>query len=690
VKHRADIQGLRAVAVLLVALNHAGIPFLPGGYVGVDVFFVLSGFLITGILLSQAQRDGRVSLTEFYVRRARRILPAAVLTLVATSIAAHQLLNFVRARSVVEDSVWASLFTANIHFAGQGSDYFAQGQPPSPILHFWSLSVEEQFYLVWPTVLSLVLFGALFGRRLRSRRPALGRALIVIAGAGIASLAWSIHSTHASPTTAYFSTPARAWELALGAGLALAAMTAHRIPARLQVVMGWAGLGAVACAAVLFSDGTAFPGYAALLPAVGAALVIGAGIEREPGRLEVGRILSLRPFGYVGDRSYAFYLWHWPVLIIAAQYVGHDLSPEANLLLLCGAFLLSIVSFRLVEDPLRRMRWPTRVGALSWPASAGAVVLVALVILGSLDKTAHRFDAAAKAVRPLALVDTAAAANLERVPQQPLPPVVAAVRAAEQEAPIPWPLTPPVGSLRDDIYRFPDGCTPRGGETRSRICRLGDTGGSKTIVVIGDSHAQMWMPSILNMAGRDRWVVIPFVKVSCIPRSWIVSSRGCGAWYRWTRTRASALHPDVTLIIGSWAGTWSPHRAIKTVRELSSVMKRSSGSVMVMSDPPGQRREPVDCLLDERSTMRTCSTEPTRTQLETNAAITSDARRNGIGVVDTKGWFCARTRAPARRQLCPLVINQTITYVDRGHVSQTYARELAQPFRTAFRAELFR
>lgn len=666
---------------------------------GVDVFFVLSGFLITGILLSQAQRNGHVSLTEFYVRRARRILPAAVLTLVVTSIAAYHLLNFVRARSVVEDSIWASLFAANIHFASEGSNYFAQGQPPSPILHFWSLSAEEQFYLVWPTVLSFVLFGALFGRRLRLRRsggslpvrrPALRRALFVIAVAGIASLAWSIHSTDTSPSAAYFSTPARAWELALGAALAVVASTARGIPARLQVVMGWVGLSAVACAAVLFSAGTAFPGYAALLPAVGAALVIGAGLERQPSRLEVGRILSLRPFGYVGDRSYAFYLWHWPVLIIAAQYVGHELSLGARLLLLSGAFGLSIVSFRMFEDPLRRMRWPTRVGALSWPASAAAVLVVALVILGSIDKTARRFEAAAAAVRPLALVDTAAAASLERVPLQPLPPVVAAVRAAEDEAPIPWPLTPPVGSLRDDIYRFPEGCTPRGRETRSRICRLGDTGGSKTIVVIGDSHAQMWMPTILNMASRDRWVVIPFVKVSCIPRTWIVSRRGCGAWYRWTRTRASALHPDVTLIIGSWAGTWSPRRAIKTVADLSSVMKRSSGSVIVTTDPPGQRREPVDCLLDERSTMKTCSNQLTKTQLETNAAITSDARKHGIGVVDTKGWFCARTRAPGRRQLCPLVINQTITYVDRGHVSQTYARELAQPFRTAFRAELFR
>jgi len=170
-QHRGDIQGLRAVAVLLVALGHAGVPFLKGGYVGVDVFFVLSGFLITGILLSEALSSGRVSLVAFYARRARRILPAAALTLIATSIAAHHLLNFVRAREVVEDSAWAALFSANVHFAAEGSDYFQQGQPPSPIQHFWSLSAEEQFYLVWPSVLALVLFG------LFSRRASLGRLL---------------------------------------------------------------------------------------------------------------------------------------------------------------------------------------------------------------------------------------------------------------------------------------------------------------------------------------------------------------------------------------------------------------------------------------------------------------------------------------------------------------------------------
>ena len=683
--HRTDIQGLRALAVLVVALDHAGVPFLSGGYVGVDVFFVLSGFLITGLLLSEAFERGRFSLVNFYVRRARRILPAACLTLVVTAVAAHHLLNFVRARQVVEDSVWASVFGANIHFAGQGSDYFAQGQPPSPILHFWSLSVEEQFYLVWPSLLGVVLFGTIL--RGRYGRPAVGRALVVVAVLGAASLAWSIYSTATSPIPAYFSTFARAWELALGAALALLASRAGRIPTALAVAMGWAGLGAVLCAAVLFSSGTAFPGYAALLPTLGAALVIAAGLR--PCHLGVARLLSVAPFRYVGDRSYAFYLWHWPVLIIAVQYAGEELSLGVKLALLAGAFLLSVVSYRTFENPLRRMSWPRPVGGLAWPASAAAVLVAALVISASLDQTAAGLRAAAAAVRPPALVDTAAAASVPRVPEGPLPAVVAAVRAAEGEEPLPSQLTPAPGDLRGDFYFFPAGCTARGRATSSRICRLGDSRSTKTIVVIGDSHAQMWMPTILDMARRDSWVVIPLVKVSCIPRTWLESRSNCGAWYRWAKRRASALHPHVTLIVGSWARTWGPSRAIRAVGALSSTAKRFSGSVIVVSDPPGQSREPVDCVLGEHSTMKTCSTAATKVQLRTNAAIGANARRAGVGIVQTQGWFCAPTRESTPRQLCPLVINQTITYIDRGHVSKTYALELAQPFRVAFRAALF-
>jgi peptidoglycan/LPS O-acetylase OafA/YrhL len=692
--HRDDIQGLRAVAVLLVALSHAGVPFLRGGYVGVDVFFVVSGFLITGLLLAQFEERGRVSLVEFYARRARRILPAATLTLVATVVAAHQLLNFVRAREAVWDSIWASLFASNVHFAREGSDYFEAGQPPSPVLHFWTLSVEEQFYLAWPSVAAFVLAGAFFGRRAHRRRWLL--AIVIVGGA--ASLAWSVHFTGASPKAAYFSTFARAWEIALGAALAIAAPTVVRLVSRGQAVIGWLGLVAIGSAAVLFSSSTAFPGAAAVVPTVGAALVIAAGLAGEQSRHGAGRFLSLSPFRYVGDRSYAFYLWHWPVLIIAVQYVGHELSVAVKLLLLAGAFLLSIASYGLVENPLRRLRWPVRVGGVAWPASAAAVVIASLVVLASIGKTAARFELqpAAAAQQPQ-LVSAAAgpsrslqmvgAAPTRRSPR-PLPAIVAAVRAAERAAPIPWPLSPPVDELRKDFYAFPSGCAAPDGRTSSKVCRLGNPAGAKTIVVFGDSHAQMWMPAVLRMAQRDGWSVVPLVKNRCIPRTWTASGRECATWFRWARRQVMQLRPQVTLIVTSWASTFAPHRAIGPVDALSVAAHKSSGRVIVVGDTPGQRREPVDCLLGRGATMKTCTSRPPRVALSATAAIASNARKRGIGFVDVEGWFCAR--GSRKQLLCPLVVDRTITHFDRGHVSQTYALRLASTFGTAFRQELFR
>jgi peptidoglycan/LPS O-acetylase OafA/YrhL len=637
--------------VLLVVLGHAGVPFLGGGYVGVDVFFVLSGFLITGLLLAEAERSGRVSLGGFYARRARRILPAALLTLLATDLAASHLLNFVRAREVISDSVWAAAFGANVHFAQQGTDYFAQGQPPSPLLHFWTLSVEEQFYLVWPALLAL----ALLRRRLVP---------IVVAGLGLglASLGWSIASTQAAENAAYFSTFARAWELALGAALAIARPSLPRVR--------WIGLAAIAAAAVGFSSATPFPGYAALLPAAGAGLVVAAG-----GR---ARLLSSAPLRFVGDRSYAFYLWHWPVLTIAVQHAGHDLSTGVKLLLLLGAFGLSVLSYALVENPIRRAKVPARI---LWPASAAAALALALVITRPIGGTA------AAAVHPHALLDPVAAAEARAV-AKPLPAVVAAVRAAERGAPLPTPLEPPVGGLHGDFYFFPDGCTPSRYGTSSRICRLGDTHSRKTIVVIGDSHAEMWMPTILAMAQRDGWVVIPLVKVRCIPRTWPGTS-DCGGWLRWARRQAQALRPDVTLIVGSRAGAFDPPAAVKPIGALSMALSRYSASVIVLGDEPNQTRDPVDCLLAPGATMKSCSANATPTQLRTEAAIAAAARRGGVGYISTLPWFCAHPRG-STGYVCPLVVNRTITAIDRGHVSKTYALELLQPFRAAFRRELFR
>jgi peptidoglycan/LPS O-acetylase OafA/YrhL len=673
--HRNDIQGLRAVAVLLVVLGHAGVPFLRGGYVGVDVFFVLSGFLITGLLLSEASRNGTISLRAFYVRRARRILPAAALTLAVTDVAAYLMLNFVQARETVSDSVWASFFAANLHFASVSGDYFAQNQPPSPVEHYWSLAVEEQFYLVWPAIVLLVVVGGIAAFRYSHRL------LVVIGSIGAASLAWSIYSTGVDPGPAYFLTAGRAWELALGAALAASTAAMTRLPRRAHALLGWLGLAGIIVAAAAFSSSTPFPGYAALLPAGATALVIVAGLAGNRSWLGVPRVLSLAPLRYVGDRSYALYLWHWPVLIIAAQYAGRELSLATNLALVAGAFGLSVISYRFFENPIRRSKGPGMLRAFVAPAAAAAALVIALVTLHLVDATAAQFEAAAASVRPVALHQQTAA----RPTAKPLRAVVAAVRAAQRGAPLPSPLTPSVGDLRGDFYDLPEGCSPEWTETSSkRLCRMGSKAGAKTLIVFGDSHAQMWMPPILRLAQRDRWTVVPLIKLGCIPDFWTRQRGRCGDWVRWAKRQAAALHPQAALIIGSWAATrpWRP--PVKGVTSVSEALNRVSARVVVLSDAPHQRLNPTNCLLESGATMRTCTTTATPADFRADNAIASSSRKHGIGFLPTRGWFCAPVSAKSRNQLCPLVINQTITSTDRGHIGQTYALELAQPLRTGF------
>jgi len=693
VSHRDDIQGLRAVAVLLVALAHAGVPHLAGGYVGVDVFFVVSGFLITSILASSVPERGWRALVDFYARRARRILPAAALTLAVTDIAAYVLLNFVQARATIADSLWASGFAANIRFARAGSDYFARAELPSPVQHFWTLAVEEQFYLVWPAIFALALLATV--AVVRVRRPstvARGRgALLVVCAGAAASFAWSIHATSVEPDSAYFSTFARAWELALGAALALAAPSiAGRVPSRVRFALGWLGGCGIVASALLFSAATPFPGYPALLPAVSTVLVLTAGLPGPQPRHGVGAALSLQPFRYVGDRSYAFYLWHWPVLALAAQYADREVTMSASLALLAGAFAISMFTYRFFENPIRRSAGAGRIRVLATPATAACAVAVAVFTLHLANSTAAHYDAAAAAVRPASLASIVTAPRLARA-SKPLPAVVAAVRAAERGAPLPRPLTPSVANLRGDYYTLPDGCTPGWTDTTSRVCRMGAAGNSKTLVVIGDSHAQMWMGTILRMAQQDGWRVIPFVKLGCIPDFWTPAPAGassqqarCEAWLRWAKARAAAARPQATMIIGSWAGTRNPRPPIRGAASLIASSARFSARVVVIGDAPHQGFNPTNCLLAGGATMRTCTTTAGRDDFRADDAIAAAARKRHTGFVDTRGWFCARAASGRRPYLCPLVVNRTITSVDRGHIGQTYAGELLGPFRAAF------
>jgi peptidoglycan/LPS O-acetylase OafA/YrhL len=666
--HRADIQGLRAVAVLLVVLAHAGVGFLAGGFVGVDVFFVLSGFLITGLLLAEARKNGSVSLVDFYVRRARRILPAAALTLVATDAASLFLLNFVRAHSAVVDSLHAAAFGANFHFAATGVDYFARQEPPSPILHFWSLSVEEQFYLVWPLLLSLALF------RARGR----GRLLCVVIALAGASLAWSIHQTSAAPTTAYFSPFTRVWELGLGAALAVAATTLERMPSAVRLVLGWAGLVAIACSAVLFSDRTPFPGAFALVPTLGTAFAIVAGMGSRGSRVAVGRLLSLRPMRAVGDRSYALYLWHWPVLIIAADYAGHDLSLGVKLALMVAAFMLSCISYALVENPIRtRMR--SRAATLVVAAGCTAAVLgTATAALGAVGREQQRFEAGPDRAVPAMTLSSYTFAREHGA----LPAVVAAVEAARQGAPLPTPLTPVIGQLRNfpPPYQAPAGCVLRdtSSQTTGKICRMGTASSSRLIVLLGDSHAHMWLPPLLKMAWQDGWAVVPLVRLGCTPATWVTNERGCRDWYRWALAQALRLHATVTLIGGSIDEHLSPYtrKAMNSLLDTARTLE-AAGRVVVIGDPEGQSSDPVDCLLASHATMASCTTTWPASSLAAYDEIAQRTKQLGVGFLPTRQFVCFEHE-------CPVVVGNTIAWMDNSHLTVSYSTQIAAPFRAAF------
>ena len=377
-KFRPDIEGLRAWAILLVVLFHADVPGMTGGYVGVDVFFVLSGFVITGLLLRERISSGKNKVGGFYGRRSRRILPAATVVLILTVLASYHWLGFLTGNATAKDARAATLFFANFQFIHQGTNYLASQTPPSPLQNFWSLAVEEQFYLVFP---SLFIASAVLLKK-RSLEAKLVTILSVIV---CASLVWSIHQTSVNSTVAFFSPFTRAWELALGALVALFSTRIARMPTLAAVVMSWVGLVGILVAAFAYSPSTAYPGSAALLPVISTVMVIAAGRVNPVRGAEV--ILRFRPFQWLGRISYSLYLWHWPILVIAAEYAGHSLSVSDNLLWLVLALALSIGSYKLLENPIRHFGILVRSASLSM--LTGITLIVLSVGIATIEIAQH-------------------------------------------------------------------------------------------------------------------------------------------------------------------------------------------------------------------------------------------------------------------------------------------------------------
>ena len=395
---RPDIEGLRAVAILAVVAYHAGLSAIPGGYVGVDVFFVISGFLITDHLGRELAEKGGISFGAFYARRARRLLPSALLVIGVTVAVSCVVLPPLQAMVVAKDGLANAFYVGNYRYALQATNYLSVGGPVSPLLNYWSLGVEEQFYLVWPALLFAASLVWLHNSKRtnsaspRKAKPLFSAVFVAMALLAAGSLAFSIWLTRANEPWAFFSLPTRAWELAVGGLLALVAPRLGRLPAGGTALLSWAGVGAIVFAAVTFTSATPFPGTAALVPVAGAAAVVAGGCARP--RLGAVWLLGRRPMQLIGRVSYTWYLWHWPALVLAPSIVGHHLSTWGNVAVCGVALVLAGVTTVLLERPLQRAPWLARprrslLLVVGLSGALAATILLSTASLPSLTGSGH-------------------------------------------------------------------------------------------------------------------------------------------------------------------------------------------------------------------------------------------------------------------------------------------------------------
>ena len=682
---RGDIQGLRAVAVAVVICAHAGVTALPGGFVGVDVFFVISGYLISGLLFREVLVTGGVSIGQFWARRARRILPAATLVTVVTVLGSLLVMGFLDARAVVVDALWASVFAANIHFAHEGVEYFSQSTGPSPMQHYWSLAVEEQFYVVWPLLLFglLALLRLLTGRRLRHlpRRAILILLLVVT----FASLAWSIHQTVAEPTAAYFSTLTRAWELGVGALIALVPVSAvARLGKGSLQLLAFTGAAAVVGSCIVISSSTPFPGIAALLPVLGTALLLLAGHGNSS--TLVGRVLSTEPFRVVGDWSYSLYLWHWPILILPVYALDRSLTVFESALAVLVTVTVSAYSYQYVEMPFRNgrpaHRLPRRRALALYPASA---VLVLGVAAGAWVWTGAQ-------AQPDGDNPPITIAGPDDTPGGPVHVdtvalVRASVNAARNRQAIPSETDPSIIKLRESVAQVGE-CDYE--QNVRKLCQVGQDNGDKTLVLIGDSHARAWIPAFERITEAGNWKAYYLVKPQCtaahVP---IASARSddtvftdCSDFQDWVIERVADLNPDLVVVASSPPvnGVFDGDERVTSTDDVIPLLRdgydklfleldAAADEVVLVRDVPKSPEDPASCLSTGDPSLGDCLFEPDeRSRILGDVAVES-ASVSGARVVDPTPWLCYQGE-------CPIVIGGYLTYRDTDHITTEYAANL--------------
>jgi peptidoglycan/LPS O-acetylase OafA/YrhL/cellulose synthase/poly-beta-1,6-N-acetylglucosamine synthase-like glycosyltransferase len=666
---RPDIQGLRAIAVLLVVAYHAHVPKITGGYVGVDVFFVISGFLITSQLVREHDKTGRISLLRFYGGRIRRLLPPALIVIAATLLMSRVWGSIFHVRDVAHDALYGVFYAINFHLAAEGVDYQQADGPASPLQHLWSLAVEEQFYLFWP----LMLIGcALAAKWLLHGHKRTTILLVLLVGGG-ASLAVSALITSSNPPAAYFGVHTRAWELALGALVALGANKLARMPQWLAVAVGWSGLVLVVESAFLYTDSTPFPGTAALLPTLGAAAVIAAGGLKVG--LGVEALLGRKTFGGIGRVSYGWYLWHWPLVILVPMAIGSDLPWPYLAEISVLALWFAVLTHYLVENPSLRSRLHPRAWLGAGLVGSGSVSALSIGLVMTLPAFVGSGDAAAT-VR-LGVANTG-------VVQQALGKALSVTEA-------PRNLTPSIQhASQDQPVSTKDGCHLDVLAVKQGPCIYGDPHGAHTIALYGDSHAQQWLPALDAEAKRLHWRVEALTKAACSIADWQVYNDQLGRAYNecmtWRQQAADRMvkdKPDMVVVSQSdaVAGDQSSSEWANATARTMAALRARGLPVVYMLDTPMPDQDVPECLAGNLGDVGACTTpldksRPWKDRLQ--AVEKAVKEQSGVTTVDPTDWLCTKGG-------CPTIVGNILVYRDDSHMTATYAKWLAPMMKPLFR-----
>jgi peptidoglycan/LPS O-acetylase OafA/YrhL len=704
---RPDVEGLRGVAVLAVVLYHAAFPGLTGGFVGVDVFFVISGFLITGLLWQELITTGTVGLARFYGARARRLLPAGITVLAVVVVASAWLLPSLRARSVLGDALASVVYAGNYRFALRGTDYLAADGAASPFQHYWSLGVEEQFYLLWPALLIGTVWTARHARGLPSRGgahrrvvpgPPVTPVMLAVLGVALVSVMVSLHWTYTAGPWAFFSLPSRGWELAIGGLIALSVPLCRQLPSALAALAGWAGLALILLACVRLGSSTPYPGVAALLPVLGTALVIASGCAQP--HKGVGLALTQRPLRQLGRYSYSWYLWHWPVLVFAPVVTGQTLGLEARAVAVAVSAGLAVLTTHAVEDPVRfapcLRQCPARslllggaTTAIGLTATLLAFLAVPIPVGSGAAAHAPRLSTAAAPPTPSAQSGRRLTPRLAAAlsPVQELTAQVQAIVAASTDTQaVPSNLTPSLAdAAADKALPFQDGCLLTWTATYQGSCAYGDTTSSTTVALIGDSHATQWFPTLEHIAHQRHWRLETFTKTTCpllvdLPTHSPYLGREyteCEQWRTEILQRIQVQRPALVILGMSRRyaqdfhfTTYGPPWLTSLTRTVAHI-HATGATVLVLGPIPDPLTSVPTCLSAHLDSANACG--PDRTSALNTAGITAEQAATAAGggyYADLTSLFCSPSR-------CPVIVGNNLVFRDDNHLTTSYARWLA-------------